>query len=114
MLAQNRELKKCSHDVKNVVISSYGNVYSVENMISVGPKVLNAHRYLRKLVHSDWVQYADLDGPNIRSRTLYVLNNIDSLEVIHKRRRNNFLIKASAHENVLICNVIGRLPRITV
>ena len=53
MLAQNRELKKCSHDVKNVVISLYGDVYTVETMIFVGPKVRNTHRYLTKSVHSD-------------------------------------------------------------
>ena len=114
MLSQNSELKKCSHDVKNVVVRCYGNLYSIENMLSVGSKVRNAHRYLTKAVHSDWVQYADLDGPNIRSRTLYVFNGLDSLEVLHRRRRNNFLIKASLHENALISNVIGNLPRITV
>ena len=97
-----------------MLMSLYDNVYSVENMISGGPKVRNGQRYLTKSVRSDWVQYADLHGPNIRSRTLYVLNNIDSLEVIHRRQRNNFLIKSSAHEIVLICNVIGCLPIITV
>ena len=66
MLCQNRELKKCSHDVKNTVISCYGNVYSIENLLTVESKVRNAHRYLTKHVHSDWIHYADLDGPNIR------------------------------------------------
>ena len=114
LLAQNRNLNKCNSYVKNAVISSYGNLYSIENMLSVGSKVRNAHRYLTKAVHSDWVQYADLDGPSIRSRTLYVFNGLDSLKVLHRWRRNNFLIKASLHKNALISNVIGNLPRITV
>ena len=115
MLSQNRELKKCSHEVKNVVVNAYGNVYSIENMLSVHSKVRNAHRYLTKAVHTNWVQYADLEGPNIRSRTLYVwANGLDSLEVIHRKRRNNFLIDSSTHENGLVRSIIGCLPRITV
>ena len=111
---QNRELKMCSSTVKNSVISTYGNVYCIENFITVNSKVRNAHRYLTKAVYTDWVQYADLHGPNIRSRTLYVTNDLDSLEVIHRRRRNNFLIRAASHSNTLIANIIGGLPRITV
>ena len=76
-------------------------------------KVRNAHRYLTKAVYDDWRQYADLEGPNIRSRTLYVLNGLNSLEVIHQRRRNTFLINTSLHSNQLICDIIGNLPRIT-
>ena len=114
LLAQNRELKKCSDTVKNYSVYCYGNVYCIENMLNVNSKLRSAHRYLTKSVHSDWIYYADLDGPNIRSRTLYVLNGLDSLEVIHRRRRNSFLIKASLHSNILISKTIGNLPRITV
>ena len=113
LLVQNRQLQMCSPNVKNSVISSYGNVYCIENLITVSSKVRNAHRYLTKAVYTDWVQYADLDGPNIRSRTLYVLNGLDSLEVIHRRRRNHFLIRSASHPNRLIATIIGNLPRIT-
>ena len=114
MILQNPDLKKCSPTVKNYSVFCYGNVYCLENLLSVNSKLRNAHRYLTKAVHNDWPLYADLDGPNIRSRTLYVLNGLDSLEVIHRKRRNNFLIKASLHCNKLIATVIGNLPRITV
>ena len=67
-----------------------------------------------KLVHPSWTHFADLDGPNIRSRFLYTTFQLDSLEVIHRRLRNNFLIKASLHANNIIRNVIGLLDRITV
>lgn len=113
LLVQNRELKMCNSYVKNSVISSYGNVYCIENLTTVSSKVRNAHRYLTKAVYTDWIFYADLDGPNIRSRTLYVTNGLDSLEVIHRRRRNNFLIRSASHSNSLIANIIGNLPRIT-
>ena len=114
LLSQNPELRKCSTSVKNVCISSYGNVYSVENFLSVDSRVRQAHRYMTKKVHTDWRQYADLDGPNIRSRRLYCVYDLDSLEVIHRFRRNNFLLKASVHNNAIIRDVIGNLDRITV
>lgn len=93
---------------------SYGNVYSIENELSVSPKLRQAHRYMVKLVHPAWTQFADLEGPNIRSRFLYAIFQLDSLEVIHRKLRNNFLIKASLHANSMIRNVIGVLDRITV
>ena len=114
ILSQNPELRKCSISVKNTCIYSYGNVYSIENMLNVDSRLRGAHRYMTKQVHCDWTQFADLDGPNIRSRSLYCSYNLDSLEVIHRRRRNNFLIKASLHTNSIISDVIGNLARITV
>ena len=114
LLAQNSELKKCSIIVKNMCIYAYGNVYCVENMLSVNSHLRQAHRYMTKLVHCNWLQYADLDGPNIRSRTLYTTFGLDSLEVIHRKRRNNFLLKAVVHTNAVISNIIGNLPRITI
>ena len=65
-------------------------------------------------VHDDWRQFADLDGPNIRSRRLYTVYELDSIEVIHRRRRNNFLLSSSTHKNKLIAGVIGAIERITV
>ena len=82
-------------------------------MLSVDAPLRQAHRYMTKLVHCDWPQYADLNGPNIRSRRLYSVHNLDSLEVIHRKRRNTFLLKASAHSNCLISDIIGNLERIT-
>ena len=114
LLRQNTELHKCSLSVKNVSIYCYGNIYSIENFISVDSALRQSHRYLTQSVHTDWRIYADLDGPNIRSRRLYTVYDLDSLEVIHRRRRNTFLIKASAHYNTLISTVIGNQTRITV
>ena len=114
LFAQNCDLMKCSEYVKNVCIYAYGNVYGIENMISVNSQLRQSHRYMTKKVHCDWHQYADLDGPNIRSRQLYTVFNLDSLEVIHRRRRNNFLLKACAHQNCIIRDIIGNLPTITV
>ena len=113
LIAQNRELQKCSIPVKNVCIYSYGTVYSIENELSVTSQLRQAHRYMVQRVHLNWRQFADLDGPNIRSRRLYTVFEIDSLEVIHRKRRNNFLIKASSHANSIIRNIIGNLDRIT-
>ena len=113
LFVQNKCLHKCSISVKNMCISSYGNVYCLENELSISSKLRNAHRYMTKSVHTSWPHYADLDGPNIRSRRLYSVFQLDSLEVIHRRRRNYFLIKASTHENKLIADIIGNLPRIT-
>ena len=114
LLKQNRELKKCSIIVKNVCINSYGNVYALENMLSVSSVIRNAHRYLTMSVHSNWRNFADLEGPNIRSRRLYTVFELDSLEVLHRRRQNKFLLKAASHQNSLISSVIGILDRITV
>ena len=114
LIAQNSDLKKCCVSVKNVCIYSYGSIYCIENELSVSSKLRQAHRYMTKLVHSDWPVYADLDGPNIRSRRLYSVFELDSLEVIHHKRRNNFLIKAASHSNFLIRAIIGNLERITV
>ena len=113
LFLQNKHVKKCNTNVKNVCINSYGNVYCIENFLETSSKLRRAHRYMTKCVHSNWVQFADLDGPNIRSRRLYTVFELDSIEVIHRRRRNNFLIKAASHENTLISGVIGNLPRIT-
>ena len=113
LIAQNRELQKCCVSVKNACIYSYGSVYSIENELNVTPKLRQAHRYMVKLVHHNWTMFADLDGPNIRSRQLYTVFHIDSLEVIHRKLRNNFLIKSSCHANKIIRNVIGNLDRIT-
>ena len=114
LLTQNRELKKCSTAVKNVSIYSYGNIYCLENFLSVSPRLRQSHRYMTKQVHTNWYDFADLDGPNIRSRRLYSVFQLDSLEVIHRKRRNTFLIKSSSHENLIIRNIIGNLERITV
>ena len=113
LFAQNSDLKKCSIAVKNVCIYSYGNVYGIENLLCVDAPLRQAHRYMTKHVHCDWAQYADLNGPNIRSRRLYSVYNLDSLEVIHRKRRNTFLLKASVHSNCLIADVIGNVNRIT-
>ena len=72
-----------------------------------------AHRYMTKRVHTGWRQHADLPGPNIRSRKLYTTYDLDSVEVLHRRRRNNFLLKAELSENHIIRNVIGNLDKIT-
>ena len=114
LLTQNRQLKKCCISVKNVCIYSYGNIYCLENMLSVSSRLRQSHRYMTKLVHTNWTDYADLEGPNIRSRQLYTVFQLDSLEVFHRRRRNVFLIKAASHENAIIRGVIGNLERITV
>ena len=114
LFAQNADLKMCSNIVKNVCINSYGNVYAIENMLTVNSQLRQSHRYMTKLVHCDWPRYADLDGPNIRSRRLYTAFQLDSLEVIHRRRRNNFLLKAAIHSNCIIREIIGNLDTITV
>ena len=113
LFAQNTELHKCCTAVKNVSINCYGNVYSIENFLRVGSRIREAHRYMTKSVHTGWRAFADLNGVNIRSRTLYTTFNVDSLEVVHRRRRNNFLISCSEHENDLISSIIGNLERIT-
>ena len=113
LISQNRNLKKCSISVKNVCIYSYGSIYCTENDLNVSSKLRQAHRYMTKLVHADWPNFADLDGPNIRSRRLYTVFEIDSLEVIHRKRRNTFLINAASHSNFLIRTIIGDLERIT-
>ena len=113
LLAHNRELRKCSTAVKNVCINSYGNVYCLENLSYVTSEVRKAHRYMTKRVHTDWTTFADLDGPNIRSRRLYSVFELDSIEVLHRRRRNNFLLKAASHSNKLIRYILGGLDRIT-
>ena len=114
LLKQNKELHKCSEVVKNIAINAYGSVYAVENFLSVDSYLRQAHRYMTKSVHTDWRVHADLPGPNIRSRMLYTVYGLDSLEVIHRRRRNNFLIKAESSSNLFIKHIIGTLPRITV
>ena len=95
-------------------ISSNGNVYYIENFLSVGPKLRQAHRYLTRSVHTNWIFIADLEGPNITSRKLYISFLLDSLEVIHRKRRNNFLIAAESHSNSIVSSIIGNLSRITV
>ena len=114
LLKQNSNLHRCSLAVKNLVINTYGTVYGPETFIEVNSRLRQAHRYLTRAVHVDWRQYADLPGPNIRNRRLYSVYGIDSLEVLHRKRRNNFLIKAESSKNELIRFVIGNLPRITV
>ena len=114
MVKENKQLMQCRHDVKNLAVKSYGNVYALENFVEVGPKLRQAHRYLTQSAHQDWRSFADLPGPNIHSRRLYTVYSLDSLEVLHRRRRNNFLIKAAASSNMIIRGVIGALPRITV
>ena len=54
-----------------------------------------------------------MPGPNISSRKLYTAYGVDSIVVIHRRRRNNFLIAAEQSENKLIKDVIGGLKKIT-
>lgn len=114
MLKENKQLMQCNDDVKNLAVKSYGNVYALENFVEVGSKLRQAHRYLTQSVHQDWRSYADLPGPNIRSRRLYTVYNLDSLEVLHRRRRNNFLLKSFESDNLIIRGIIGTLPRITV
>ena len=113
LLQQNHDLHKCSLSVKNLTIASYGSVCSLENFLCVNSYLRQAHRYLTRSVHTNWVQHADLPGPNIRSRTLYTMYDVDSLEVQHRRRRNNFLISAENSTNKIIKLLIGSLPRIT-
>ena len=114
MAKENKELYRCSRPVKNLVVKSYGNVYALETFLNVGSHLRQAHRYLTQAVHKDWRSFADLPGPNIRSRRLYTVYELDSLEVLHRKRRNNFLIKAECSENTVIRDIIGCLPRITV
>ena len=113
MMKQNQELKKCSVHIKNIAIYAYGSVYGIETFEWASPCLRSAHRYLTKTVHCDWRRYADLDGPNIRSRRLYTAFELDSMEVIHRKRRNTFLLKAADSENNIIREIIGGLERIT-
>ena len=113
MMKQNQELKKCSVHIKNIAIYAYGSVYGIETFERASPCIRSAHRYLTKTVHCDWRRYADLDGPNIRSRRLYTAFELDSMEVIHRKRRNTFLLKAADSENNIIREIIGGLERIT-
>ena len=73
MLVQNKELFKCSNRVKNLSIVTYGSVYAVETFTSVESNLRQAHRYVTRAAHKDWRSYADLPGPNIRSRRLYTV-----------------------------------------
>ncbi len=114
LIRENKELSKCSLAVKNTVVNSYGNIFALETFSEVDSRLRQAHRYLTQTVHSDWRSFADLPGPNIRSRRLYTVYDLDSLEVLHRRRRNNFLITAESSENSIIRGVIGCLPKITV
>ena len=114
MLVQNKELHRCSLSVKNIAINAYGSIYSLENLTDVDSRLRQAHRYITRAVHTDWRQYADLPGPNIRNRRLYSAYGLDSLAEIHRKRRNNFLIKAEYSDNAYIKHIIGDLPRITV
>ena len=97
LLTQNRELKKCCISVKNVSIYSYGNIYCLENFLSVPSPLRQAHRYMTKQVHTNWYDFADLDGPNIRSRRLYSVFQLDF-----------------SHENLIIRDILGNLDLITV
>jgi len=114
MLVQNKELSQCSLRVKNLSVVTYGSVYAVETFLSVESHLRQAHRYVTRAAHKDWRLFADLPGPNIRSRRLYSVYGLDSLPEIHRRRRNNFLIKAESSPNDFIRLVIASLPRITV
>ena len=114
MFSQNKCLQKCSTHVKNIAINAYGSIYSLENMTEVPSYVRAAHRYMTRRVHSDWRQFADLPGPNITSRKLYTIYSLDSVEVVHRRSRNKFLLKAELSSNSLIRDFIGNLPKITV
>ena len=100
--------------MKNIAIIAYSSVYCIENMLEVPSQVRAAHRYLTRRVHTNWRDFADLPGPNIRSRRLYTVFGLDSIEVIHRRRRNNFLLKAEQSDNLIIRNLIGTLDKITV
>ena len=113
MLSQNKELHNCSAHIKNLAVTTYGSVYALETFTAVGPRLRKAHRYVTRAVHTDWRTFVDLPGPNIRSRRLYTVYGLDSMEVLHRRRRNNFLIKAESSANEIIRLVIGSLPRIT-
>lgn len=86
----------------------------MENELYVCSKLRQAHRYMTKAVHPNWTDFADLDGPNIRSRRLYTVFQLDSIEVMHRRRRNVFLIRAAEHCNKIISKIIGNEQRITV
>ena len=99
---------------KNLSINSYGTVYALESFTTVYSYLRQAHRYLTRSVHTDWHAYADLPGPNIRSRRFYSVYGVDSLEVQHRRRRNVFLIQAESSPNSSIRFVISTLPKITV
>ena len=114
MLVQNKELSKCSNRVKNLSVVTYGAVYAIETFSAIDGPLRQAHRYVTRAAQKDWRVYADLPGPNIRSRRLYSVYGLDSLPEIHRRRRNNFLIKAESSSNDFIRLVIASLPRITV
>ena len=114
MLVQNKELSRCSRRIKNLSVVTYGSVYAIETFTTVESYLRQAHRYVTRAAHKDWRSFADLPGPNIRSRRLYSVYGLDSLPEIHRRRRNNFLIKAESSPNDFIRLVIASLPRITV
>lgn len=113
LLQQNRDLHRCRYSIKNLCINSYGTVFALETFLTVDSYLRQAHRNLTRSVHTDWRNFSDLPGPNIRSRTLYTTYELDSLEVQHRRRRNNFLIAAEQSNNSIVRTLIGFLPRIT-
>ena len=43
LFSQNPELKKCSVSVKNTCIYSYGNIYSIENMLFINSQLRHTH-----------------------------------------------------------------------
>ena len=94
-------------------IRSYGCIFALENMLEVSPKLRAAHRYITRAAHRGWRQFADLPGPNISNHRLYSVYRLHSLSEIHRKRQNNFLIKAVQSENEYIKLIIGHQPRIT-
>ena len=113
MITQNKDLKLCNNYVKNVAISTYGNVYAIETFVSIDSKLRAAHRFITRSAHSDWRQYADLQGPNISNRCLYSVYQLTSISEIHRWRRNKFLIAAERSPNKFIKYIIGNALRIT-
>ena len=46
MLHENKSLRKCNVNVKNVAINSNGSIYVIENMTEISPTIRQAHCYL--------------------------------------------------------------------
>ena len=85
---------------ENICIYSYGNVYSIENMLCTSPCLCKAHLYLTMSlhIHNEWRQFANFDVPNIRSRTLNTTNTVSTLSQSFTERGE----KSYSSERVLL------------
>lgn len=111
LIKQNTAAIGCNDKIKKMYLNAYGGVYGIEFFDEIESPISRAHRYLTQTLWPKSKNYKSEDG-FLHNWALYqqAAAGADSIYVVHRKLRNNFILKSRISSNYLIRGICGNLP----